>query len=176
MKAMTMQYAMTLSRWAAAGLIALSLGACETTGDPRHGGIFWSDSKALARQDELRRDAAAAQREVDEQTRRGAELRGQQQGLSAEEARLQSEFDRLMTENKSLDSKLRELMKRRQLGEGETARLRRLLADNQRLRAAAHVPMAPKSPATQLPPPPVDAVNDQNGRLHREVMILLQLE
>ena len=85
--------------------------------------------------------------------------------------RLRSELDRLMTENESLDTQLRELIRRRQLGEGETARLRKLLNDNQRLRAAARVPPpVPKASAA----PPVDAVNEQNGRLHREVMILLQ--
>lgn len=171
MKATTMRHVMPPSRWVTACLIALSLGACQTTGDPRQGGIFWSESKARARQDGLLRDAADSQREVDEQTRRGAGLRGQQQGLSIEEARLRSELDRLMTENESLSTQLRELMRRRQLGEGETARLRKLLTDNQRLRAAARVPpTAPKASVTL----PVDAVSEQNGRLHREVMILLQ--
>lgn len=164
------------SRWAAAGLIMLSLVACETTGDPRHGGIFWSDSKAQARQDGLRRAAESAQLEVDKQAERGAMLQGHEKDLSAEEARLRSEFDRLMMENEELDSKLRELMKRRQLGEIDTARVRKLLAENQRLRAAAHVSPAQKPSGSQPQQPPVNAFNEQNGKLHREVMILLHLE
>lgn len=40
----------------------LLLAACETTGDPREGGLFgWSEKKALVRQDERRREVAAAE-------------------------------------------------------------------------------------------------------------------
>ena len=104
-------------------------------------------------------------------------MRGRQDSLTAEAAQLQVQLDRLMVENAGLDAKLRDLMQRRQLGVEQTARLRQVLADNERTRAAARTASTastaangrPASAATQL-----DAVSDQNGRLHREVMILLQ--
>lgn len=147
--------------------------ACTTTGDPRQGGLFgWSEAKAEARQDELKQNEADAQRQAASEQQRSTALRGQQAGLGAEAAWLQAELDRLLAENNDLDSKLRDLMKRRQLGDAETARLRKVLADNERFREAAR--QAPASVAVAPAATRVNAANEQNGRLHREVMILLQ--
>jgi hypothetical protein len=55
-------------------LVAL-LSACETTGDPREGGLFgWSETKARQRQVERRAEVAAAESAVMREQQRSAEL------------------------------------------------------------------------------------------------------
>jgi hypothetical protein len=58
-----------------AGLLALGLGGCETTGNPREGGLFgWSEAKARQRQAERRSEVAAAEAKVNAEQRRSAQL------------------------------------------------------------------------------------------------------
>jgi septal ring factor EnvC (AmiA/AmiB activator) len=147
------------------------LSACATTGDPRAGGFFaWSEDQAKARQDALLREDANAQGQLRQEQQRAASLKAQQDGLGSEAAKLQAELTRLVAENDGLDTRLRALMQRRQLGTEQAARLRSMLADNQRIRAASALPAAGSAPALKQ----VEAVSDQNRRLHREVMILLE--
>lgn len=156
-------------------LLALAAAAtgCATTGDPLQGGLFgWSEEKAQARQASLSQTDAAAQQDAAAQNERAAALRGQRADLTAEAARLRSELDRLLAENSKLDAQLRELMLRRQLGGAEAARLRKLLADNEQVRQSARGAATGGASASALPR--VEAMNDQNGRMHREVLILLQ--
>jgi hypothetical protein len=55
-------------------LVAL-VAACETTGDPREGGLFgWSETKARQRQAERRSEVAAAESALDREQRRTAQL------------------------------------------------------------------------------------------------------
>jgi predicted RNase H-like nuclease (RuvC/YqgF family) len=153
--------------------VAAAAAGCATTGDPLQGGLFgWSEEQAQARQASLRQTDAAAQQEASAENARTAALRGQRSDLTAEAARLRSELDRLLAESSKLDAQLRELMRRRQLGGDEAARLRKLLADNERVRQAARG--AASGGASASAQPRVEAMHDQNGRMHREVLILLQ--
>jgi len=158
----------------AASLLLTLVAACSTTGDPRQGGLFgWNEDQAKTRQDMLRRDDESAKHQAAAESERGAALRNRQQGLSSEAGQLKIELDRLLNENTDLESRLRELMTRRQVGGAELVRLRQVLADNERLRSKTRLAALNSGTGS---PTPVEArtVNDLNGRLHREVLILLQ--
>jgi len=152
---------------------ALMVGGCASTGDPRQGGLFgWSEEQAKARQAYLKQDEMKAQDQAESEQRRTAMLSGRQTALATEASRLESEVNRLLDENGKLDAQLRDLMQRRQLGQDDAQRLRKVLADNAKLRIAAPPPeqerIQPNSQAR------AESLNTQNNRLHREIMILLQ--
>lgn len=146
--------------------------ACATTGDPRQGGLFaWSEEKAIARQEQLRQDNLRAQGQLALERQRMADLAGRRLDLATESAGLEAEVTSLLDENSALDTQLRTLVQRRQLKQGEAVRLQKLLAENERLRATARTAAIRQAPRA---PNQAKAINEQNTRLHREVMILLQ--
>ena len=54
--------------------ISIAFVACETTGDPNRGGIFWSESKAQDRLQERRGNLGAIQADTDRVNRKNAGL------------------------------------------------------------------------------------------------------
>jgi septal ring factor EnvC (AmiA/AmiB activator) len=145
--------------------------ACETTGNPREGGLFgWSHKKADERQQELEREDASAQQRVTSEEQRRQGLQTKQAGLSTEALRLQGEVDRLMGENRQLEAQLRQMMGRKQLGAEQLARLTDVLKQNERLRQSLASPSGGGGLAAEKQP---DAINEQNQKLHREIMALL---
>lgn len=92
--------------------------SCETTGDPRAGGIFWSPTKAQARQDALLHQQSLAQGRLDGELSRTAALKSQiatlRRQIAAKQAALQNtssvvEANALRSEINSLQSKLNSL-------------------------------------------------------------------
>lgn len=153
-----------------AAALATALSACQTTGDPRHGGLFgWDEQKARERQAELAAVDAQAQQQVAAERGRETQLQTQQTGRQAASAQLQAETDDLLAQNARLEQQLRALMERRQIEGGQLARLQELLAANQRTRATAANARATPAAAEQR-----TRIDEQNERLHREVTILLQ--
>jgi len=64
------------------------LAACETTGDPRQGGLFgWSEAKARQRQADRRTELAAVQAQVAREESRAARLQARDRSTSRAEAR-----------------------------------------------------------------------------------------
>ncbi len=53
------------------------LSGCETTGDPHHGGIFWSEDKAQQRLDQKRRELRRVESDTDRLERENRELKKQ---------------------------------------------------------------------------------------------------
>lgn len=151
-------------------IVSSSLVACATTGDPRKGGLFgWSENKARTRQEQLQDAELAQRRHAAAERQRGDALHRQQSALSSEARQLQAELDALQAENRRLDEQLRSLMRKRQLGAEETQRLSAVLAENQDLLSktlTAPVEAIPLRTAT-------NDLNDQNSRLHRELLALL---
>lgn len=160
-----------MSRYHLVALSLLLLAGCATTGDPRKGGMFgWSREKADARLASLEAQNASEERHAAFAQRRSEELGDRKDNLDDEAARLRAEIDSLMSENLVLESRLRKLMIDRTLDEAETSRLQALLAQNAALHEAAVAPSAqPVQEAGRA-----DAIHQQNGRLHREVMALLR--
>ena len=149
--------------------LLILLAGCATTGDPRQGGLFgWSEEQAIARKDGLEQSDRLAQQQAATEQQRTLALSGRQAALTTTRLQLEAELGRLLEENDKLDAQLRGLMQRQQVGQNDAARLRKILADNAKLRLSA------RAPATGGALPPVEAVNAQNARLQREVMILLQ--
>jgi len=92
-----------------AAAIVFAVSGCATTGDPNAGGIFWSESKAKQRQDEMR---AALHQEQ----RRGAELQDEKQRLENEISELQRKIKEMeAAERRLLQSQRDELKRLRQL-------------------------------------------------------------
>ena len=85
----------TRARWMILPLLAL-LAGCETTGNPREGGLFgWSESKAQQRQTERRSEVAAAESALAREQQRSGELKNRDARVShkvaAESARVENE-------------------------------------------------------------------------------------
>ena len=151
-------------------ILAMSVSACATTGDPRQGGLFgWSEKKAQERQTGLERDNSDAQSQLSAEQQQQRTLHGQEVSLQAESAHLRGEIDRLMAENTQLEGELRRLVNDKQLGEAELTRLDGVLAENDRLRLTLR--SGSTAPPLQTQP---DVVNDQNNKLHEEIMLLLR--
>jgi predicted nuclease with TOPRIM domain len=150
-------------------LIALGFTGCQTTGDPNQGGLFgWSEKKAQQRQDTLEQQNVDARGQLVSEQQQQSQLRQREAGLQAESVRLRGEIDRLTAENDHLEDQLRSLVSQRNLGEAELARLSAVLAQNQQVRQLIRT-------GNTAPPPDKqpDLMNDQNNRLHREIMLLL---
>lgn len=156
-----------IRKWLGLAMCGLLAAGCESTGDPRQGGLFgWSEQQAVSRQETLVQDDQLARLQLAQQQQRAATLGDRQVALATETASLKAELARLLDENGALDAQLRGLMQRRRLGQDHAARLRKILADNAQLRVAARAPGAGSARSQ------AGAVNEQNARLHREVMIL----
>jgi predicted RNase H-like nuclease (RuvC/YqgF family) len=161
------------SRGWLAGLVLLA-GGCATTGDPQQGGLFrWSEDKARGRQQDLTRRSSAAEERVDDEDRRGANLRGQYAALDTEAQRLKDELDRLDAENRTLDAQLRSLLQERRFGADKKRRLQALLTENDRWLAVA-ARSATSGQDTAGRRADVEKASTHNARLHRELFALLQ--
>jgi uncharacterized protein YPO0396 len=152
------------------------LAACETTGDPRQGGLIgWSEQKAVERQRTFEAERVAAQNKLLQETQRGSELATRQSQLSSEVQSLQASLAGAIAENNVLEAHLIQLVGQRKLGNAELGRLQQTLDSSRRTRAAAL--LAAADPAT---PPSADelvrhskAVNQHNQQLHGAVMLLM---
>lgn len=94
----------------AATAALLSLAACETTGDPRAGGLFgWSEAKAKERQQEKRDAVVQAESQLSRENERGAALEahrsGTEQRLSSAQASNQRTEETLRTQRDALLAK-----------------------------------------------------------------------
>lgn len=150
-------------------VFTVALGACETTGNPREGGLFgWSQKKADARQEELARENSDAQGEAASEQSRQVTLQARQGELAREENRLQNEVNQLLLENSKIENDLRDVVRRTKLDSDELARLHQVLDQNERLRQQlreAHGGLVGEARP--------QAVHAQNQKLHREIMALL---
>lgn len=149
------------------------LSACQTTGDPRQGGLFgWSEAQARQRQEALGNEDAQARQRLQAEQARGTELRGRQTGLDQETVRLQAQIDALADENLRLGRDLQQLMARRGVAGTELTRLQQLLRTNEQARLARQATAAQR-PVSEMSMQ-ADTLNGQNQQLQREVAILLQ--
>ncbi len=157
-------------------LATLLTAGCQTTGNPREGGLFgWSEEKARERQSVLESQSETARRTAEDEQRRGEALAKQQAQARDHETAMRDQLRRLLSENDRLEAEVRTLMSRRQLGTAEVARLREALSASEQARASA------RRGATQVPSPQTtaaltahaDAVSLHNRTLQREVLLLM---
>jgi hypothetical protein len=64
-----------MRRLAIAFAVMVGFSGCETTGDPRHGGIFWSEDKAQQRLDQKRRELRRIESDTDRIEQENRELK-----------------------------------------------------------------------------------------------------
>jgi len=69
--------------WFLAAAATAVLAGCASTGDPREGGIFWSESKAQDRQQALRREDQSTWAQAEQEQAEGAQLRRQRASVRA---------------------------------------------------------------------------------------------
>lgn len=164
-------------RCAAALTLSATLAACQTTGDPRQGGLLgWSEQKAAERQQQLEAENKAARDSLAQETQRSADLRSRQTHLDSEEASLKASLDSALAENDALDARLQQLMKRQALADAELARLRQTLEASRNARTAARRAAAEPtvgSTAESLARHS-KTVNQYNQQLHHAVMLLME--
>lgn len=99
---------------AAGAMALLVLAACETTGNPREGGLFgWSEEKAKTRQSEKRSLVAEAEAELTRETTHGDALRNRQadaeQTLEAASVQRRRTLDQLRIQQARLRAKTEKL-------------------------------------------------------------------
>jgi chromosome segregation ATPase len=90
----------------AISLFPLGLASCESTGDPRQGGIFWSEPKARERLAVQRLHVQQAQREAAEQQATTARLRASREATNATVVRQRRELKQLGADISSLQGEL----------------------------------------------------------------------
>ena len=98
-------------------LLALALTgflvACQTTGDPRQGGLFgWSEEKAVSRQQTLEQRAAKSRADADRETDQTQDYQAQKALAEAEVRHLKATLASLLEENERLESDLAALAER----------------------------------------------------------------
>jgi septal ring factor EnvC (AmiA/AmiB activator) len=144
------------------------LSACETTGDPRAGGLFgWSESKAQVRQQDLQHEADAANTDSRAEQSRKAALEQTETGLSVENDALRGQLSSLLSENQRLNAQLRDLLAQKRVTETQRTRMRTDLDQNERIRKAATTSAGNAQAASgQL-------LDSQNQRLHQDILFLL---
>jgi uncharacterized protein YdcH (DUF465 family) len=152
------------------------LTGCQTTGNPREGGLFgWSEEKARERQAVLEAETNAARKTADAELQRGAVLSKQQSHLHAEVNELQANLARLLAENNTLDGQIRALMSTRKMSATELSRLRQTLTANKRARAIARL-VATQEPSNRMASQisaHSETVGQYNRQLQREVLLLM---
>lgn len=80
-------------------LAALTVTGCETTGDPRQGGLWgWSEAKARDRQALLRDQLVGAQEQRSAAAARSASLRSRQSSLRADVSSRSAKLNRLQSD------------------------------------------------------------------------------
>lgn len=164
-----------LKRSLAVAVCLLMLTACQTTGNPRSGGLVgWSEDKAKGRQAELEREDALARQNASTELARGQQLETARNVAKSEVASLRQHLDRLLAENEGLSDQLRSLIDQRQLSSDELTRLRSALASNTKAIAAARAVRSQNAAASaQTLSTHTEGLNEQNRQLHREVLLLL---
>jgi len=164
-----------LKRGLAVAVCLLTLTSCQTTGDPRSGGLVgWSEDKAKGRQAELEREDALARQNASTALARGQQLETSRSAVKGEVDSLRQHLDRLLAENEGLSDQLRRLIDQRQLSSDELTRLRSALASNAKAIASARAVRSHKAAASaQSLSTHTEGLNEQNRQLHREVLLLL---
>ena len=152
---------------------AIAVGGCSTTGDPTSGGLFgWSETKARDRQSDLEQQEVAARAAAEQARVEAGSASEKKRSLTEDARRLEAELDQLLTTNADLESQLRSLLSRRRVSVGELARLRSVLASNERVRRQAEATRHDRAEAAMRPE--VAPMSRQNESLHREIQILLE--
>ncbi len=86
--------------------VTLGLSGCETTGNPKDGGIFWSREKNDARLAEFSRQAMDVQAEAERMQEKSQQLDFQLRNTEEELAAIKARFQHLLTETARLREKL----------------------------------------------------------------------
>ncbi len=153
-------------------LLPWVLGACQTTGDPRQGGLFgWSEDKARDRQRGLQQELNDSTRAAEQEKAKTAEAQSRQSALQTEVNRLQGQLEKMLDENQHLEAELSAMLRTKQLKSEDLMRARAHLAENERVRKAARD--AAKNGQTK-PLAAVSLVEQQNQRLQKEILFLLE--
>lgn len=145
--------------------LALIATGCQVTGDPRQGGIFWSEEKAIERQKALEQRRVVTQAELDAARGRQAINQGERDRLVAENQAAQAHLATLQAEHERLAARLKSLLS------SETANQAKVAAVRKRLQAEAVGPVPTKGTAEAGRVRELDA---RIRRLNEEILFMLE--
>jgi hypothetical protein len=80
----------------------LLLAGCQTTGDPREGGIFWSETKARERQQGLRQEQRLTWEDAEREQNKESHLRNQRASLQSSVAEQRNKLAEMQSEISTL--------------------------------------------------------------------------
>jgi len=144
---------------------------CQTTGDPRAGGLFgWSEKKAKARKQKLRYGADSAQLAVEKAATQSDQLTTTRNNQLARNEKLQRSFNTLLQENRNLQTELLALKNTSRLNEAKLKRLNKEYRSNEQFLRNFELQINNDGFNTSL----ADELNKQNNRLHQELLFWLQ--
>lgn len=89
----------------------LLLSSCTLTGDPTKGGIFWSPSKAQARQDAFKLELDACSSSLAEQNNAASTLAARRSKLAAEVRKVNQDLKKM--QNQGSDAETQELLRKK---------------------------------------------------------------
>lgn len=145
-------------------LVLIATG-CQVTGDPRQGGIFWNEEKAIERQRALEQRRAATQTELDAVRGRQAINQGERDRLVSENRVAQAHLATLQAEHDRLAARLKSLMS------SEAANKAKVAAVRKRLETGAMGPAPAKGTAEAGRVRELDA---SIRRLNEEILFMLE--
>ena len=150
---------------------ACLLAGCETTGDPRQGGLFgWSESKANERQNALQLEASEAMRASELERARTQDSQRYESTLRFTVEQLRARLKQVMLENQRLELELSDMIKKKTLESSELERVRTQLAENERIKKLA---AAPAVQSREEITSSTSMVDQQNRHLYKEILFLL---
>ncbi len=146
--------------------LLLTIGGCQTTGDPTQGGLFgWSEKKAQVRQNELEQNLISKQQTLANEHNKTINNSAIKDSTSANVSSIEQTLKTLDAENSKLEKDIRQLSRKKHLKEADAKRIS--------VKLKANVQQRKNSYQKKPPEERINEVTEQNKDLHDELQFLL---
>ena len=146
--------------------LLLTIGGCQTTGDPTQGGLFgWSEKKAQLRQNELEQNLINKQQTLANEHNKATNNLALKDRTSTNISSIEQTLKTLDAENSKLEKDIRQLSRKKHLKEADAKRISVKLKANDQQRKNSYQ----KKPQEER----INEVTEQNKDLHDELQFLL---
>jgi hypothetical protein len=146
--------------------LLLTIGGCQTTGDPTQGGLFgWSEKKAQVRQNELEQNLINKQQTLANEHNKANNNLALKDRTSSNVTSIEQTLKTLDAENSKLEKDIRQLSRTKHLKEADAKRISVKLKANAQQRKNSYQ----KKPKEER----INEVTEQNKDLHDELQFLL---
>lgn len=155
-------------------IFSLLLAGCQTTGDPRQGGLFgWSEEKAIQRQVGLETQLKQSEQRQLTTQKQAVHLQDQKTKLTSQAEQLKAQIQSLRSKNQKLVLELEHIRREKTLQAEELARLEYILTSNRKI-MAAQVSSGNEVISVAGQTAQTNQMKTQNQILHREISALLK--